>query len=184
MTLFGLLGKNRLNEAAYAMYREAGEQSRRPAFFGPGCVADSFDGRFDLLVIHVHLLVRRLRRLEADAKKAQQELFDVFISDLDQGLRLSGVGDIGIGHRVKKMTHAYYGRAVAYDAALDALDRTALRDALHRNLYRLADLPDGVLDAVTDYVMSEEARLGGLDDRRLLAGELDYPVPPDMERTE
>lgn len=153
------------------MYREAGDQARIPCFFTTLEVADDFDGRFDLLVIHVHLLVRRLRRLSEDAKKAQQHLFDVFIGDLDQGLRMSGVGDIGIGHRVKKMTHAYYGRAVAYDEALDEADREKLVSAIRRNLYRDRAVESTSVAAIASYMEAQERRLAALADAELLAGE-------------
>ncbi|WP_416896730.1 MAG: ubiquinol-cytochrome C chaperone family protein [Minwuia sp.] len=177
MALFGLFGADPLKEAAYAMYRTAGSQAREPLFFEKMAVQDDFDGRFDMLVLHVHLLIRRLRALPEKAKAAQQHLFDVFIQDLDQGLRLSGVGDIGIGHRVKKMTHAYYGRAVAYDEALDAGDAEVLRQALHRNLYRGRDVPEAVQAAVTDYVMALERSLKELPDAALLDGRIEFGAP-------
>lgn len=152
------------------MYKAVGDQSRLPYFFTELDVADDFDGRFDLLVIHVHLIIRRLRRLPDSGKKAQQHFFDVFIGDLDQGLRLQGVGDIGIGHRVKKMTHAYYGRAVAYDEALDENSREKLEAALRRNLYRDRQVSDAKLTTMVDYVQEQQRQLHALDDGTLLVG--------------
>jgi len=171
LALFGLFKSDPLKDAAYQMYRVAGERARDERYFIDLQVTDSFDGRFDVLVIHVHLLIRRLRALPPrDAKKAQQHFFDVFIGDMDQGLRISGVGDIGIGHRVKKMTHAYYGRAVAYDEALDAGDSGALRAALVRNLYREQPVDPLSVDTVTAYMKAQDQRLAGLSDEQVLAG--------------
>jgi cytochrome b pre-mRNA-processing protein 3 len=152
------------------MYRDVGDHARLPQFFNTLGVADDFDGRFDLLVIHVHLLIRRLRGLSNGAKKAQQHLFDVFIGDLDQGLRMSGVGDIGIGHRVKKMTHAYYGRAVAYDEALDGGDHQMLVSALHRNLFRERDVRAASIETMASYIEQQDRRLAALNDQDLLEG--------------
>lgn len=171
MALLDLFRKDPLKEAGYRIYKVAGEHSRAPGFYSELEVKDDFDGRFDLLVIHVHLLIRRLRALSSGAKDAQQRLFDIFIGDLDQGLRLSGVGDIGIGHRVKKMTHAYYGRAVAYDEALDAGDVSGLEGAVRRNLYRERDVPEALVSAVAAYMMAQDRRLASLDDEAVLAGE-------------
>ncbi|WP_417513433.1 ubiquinol-cytochrome C chaperone family protein [Minwuia sp.] len=179
MALLSLFKSDPLKDAAFAMYGVAATQARSPGFYTDMAVADDFDGRFDLLVIHVHLLIRRLRGLSGDSKKAQQRLFDVFMRDLDQGLRLQGVGDIGIGHRVKKMTHAYYGRAVAYDAALDEGDGDALAAAIRRNLYREGPVSEPVLEAMTAYVTAQDVRLGELGEDAVLAGDLAFPPPPE-----
>lgn len=171
MPLLDLFKSDPVKQAAYPMYREAGEKARRVRFFTEFDIVDDFDGRFDLLVLHVHLLIRRLRRLPDNGKKAQQHLFDVFIGDLDQGLRMSGVGDIGIGHRVKKMTHAYYGRAVAYDEALDDGDQDKMIAALWRNLYREREVDKGLLSFIAAYFQAQEARLNGLQDMDVLSGQ-------------
>ena len=63
MPLLDLFKSDPVKQAAYPMYREAGEKARRVRFFTEFDVVDDFDGRFDLLVLHVHLLIRRLRRL-------------------------------------------------------------------------------------------------------------------------
>lgn len=177
MPILDIFKADPLKKAAYPMYKAAGDQARLPYFFNALEVADDFDGRFDLLVIHVHLIMRRLRRLPDDGKKAQQHFFDVFIGDLDQGLRLSGVGDIGIGHRVKKMTHAYYGRAVAYDEALDQQDRVKLEAALRRNLYRERAIADTSVLAVADYLETQQRNLHALEDTELLQGSGLFTAP-------
>ena len=47
---------------------------------------------------------------------------DVMMDDMDSSLREMGVGDLGVGRRVKAMAQAFYGRATAYEAALAADD--------------------------------------------------------------
>lgn len=177
MSIFGLFKADPLKDAGYAMYGVAGEQARLPVFFEALEVEDSFDGRFDLLVLHIHLVMRRLRALEKDGKRARQHLFDVFIKDIDQGLRLAGVGDIGIGHRVKKMSNAYYGRVIAYDEALDGGEPGALDQALHRNLYRARAVSPDTLSAMADYVCAAGSRLAGFTDADMVAGSFAYGAP-------
>ena len=45
-------------------------------------------------------------------------------ADMDRSLREMGVGDLRVGRRVKTMVKAFYGRAAAYDAALDCIPMT------------------------------------------------------------
>ena len=62
---------------------------------------DSVDGRFDLLLLHVTLVMLRLKD-----GNVRQNLFDVMFADMDRSLREMGVGDMGIGKNGEK-TGAY-----------------------------------------------------------------------------
>jgi cytochrome b pre-mRNA-processing protein 3 len=53
---------------------------------------------------------------------------------MDRSLREMGVGDMGVGKRVKKMATVYYGRADAYARARSQGDDD-LADAILRNVY-------------------------------------------------
>ncbi|MDF1737349.1 MAG: ubiquinol-cytochrome C chaperone family protein [Minwuia sp.] len=177
MSLFDLIKPDPMRKTAHALYSMAGGQARLPYFYTDWKVADTFDGRFDLLVLHVHLLIRRANKEARPAPRLAQFLFDVMLKDLDQGLRLSGVGDIGIGHRVKKMTHAYYGRATAYDAALDAGDGVALQEALHRNVFRADTADSSILPALSGYVMANWDMLSALPFAELAAERFTFLMP-------
>lgn len=98
-----------------ALCTTIGAQARQPVFFAKLGVPDTIDGRFDLVVLHAWLVLERLR--EQGMKDVSQGLIDMLFASFDESLRDLGVGDIGIGHRVKKMADAFYGRLSAYGAA-------------------------------------------------------------------
>lgn len=107
------------------------ERARRPEFFGPLGVADTMDGRFDLVTLHAWLV---LKRLEAQgARDLAQDITDRLFIGFDEALRDLGVGDLGLGPRMKKFANAFYGRMQAYGAARSESD---LADAILRNVYR------------------------------------------------
>jgi cytochrome b pre-mRNA-processing protein 3 len=108
-----------------------GARARAPVFFAELGVPDTIDGRFDLVVLHAWLVLARLREL--GMKDVSQGVVDSLFASFDESLRDLGVGDIGIGHRMKKMADAFYGRLSAYG---DAKDLDALEDAILRNVYR------------------------------------------------
>ncbi len=155
---------------ARRLYAAAAARARAPGFYRAG-VPDSFDGRFDLLMLHVFLIVRRLRRDGAEGAALAQAVFDAAFDDMDRTLREMGVGDLGVPRRIKAMGRAFYGRAAAYDAALDSPDDAALRAALGRNLAGGGDAPR----ALADYVRAAEARLAGA---ALMEGAVEFPPPP------
>ncbi|MEL7030495.1 MAG: ubiquinol-cytochrome C chaperone family protein, partial [Pseudomonadota bacterium] len=95
--------------AAEALYAATVAQARTPAFFERLGAPDTVEGRFDVLVLHVHLLLRRLRGEGEAASSVGQLLFDVMFKDMDASLREMGVGDLVISKRMQKLVSALYG---------------------------------------------------------------------------
>ena len=117
-------------------------QARSPAFYVDYQVPDTVHGRFEMIVLHLVLFLRRFApdagsRTAADsgaARKLGQGLFDAFCSDLDDNLREMGVGDLTVPKEMRRFGEAFYGRQRAYGAALDAGDTAELEKALARNI--------------------------------------------------
>lgn len=152
----------RLRSAA-SLYGAAVAQARAPSFYTALGVPDSLDGRFELILLHVHLLCRRLGRDGAEGAALAQALFDAMFRDMDRNLREMGVSDPSLPRRIRAMVQAYYGRAKAYDAALAAAGAAgvrALAEALARNVYNLgADAAPAGLARLAAYVRDAAAAL-------------------------
>ena len=96
---------------------------------------DTVNGRFDLIVLHLALVLDRLAP-EPGLKRLGQRLFDRFCQDMDDNLREMGVGDLKVPKEMRRMGEAFFGRAQAYRAALAAPDQgEALVAAVARNIY-------------------------------------------------
>ena len=178
-----LKGRKRRREAARRLYAAAVRQARDPALYTAGGVADTLDGRFDLIVLHVVPLMRRLRRCGEAGRGLSQALFDVMFDDMDQSLREMGVGDLRVGKRVKQMARAFYGRAAAYDRAFDtapgAERRRSIAEALERNIFNNDPPAAGRVQAMAGYVEALLDALEGHGAAALLEGEVGLPpVPP------
>ncbi len=158
------------NPAIAALYTRCVEQARRPEFYSRLGVPDTIDGRFDLIVLHVFLA---MRRLDADSK---QQLFDLMFADMDRNLREMGVGDMGIAKRIKPMIAAFYGRAQAYETALAAGD-SELQQALARNLYGKAQPSPEALQAMASYMRSAVAKLDQQSPAEIAAGQVEFGAP-------
>ena len=102
-----------------ALYAALVQKARDPKFYTDLAVPDTVDGRFDMVVIHAMLVMRRLRETPAEVHTTGQRLFDLMFTDMDRSLREMGVGDLSVGTHVRKMAKAFYGRAAAYEAGLD-----------------------------------------------------------------
>ncbi len=136
--MLGLLRRDRHERAGYDLYGAAVAAARHPFFYADLGVPDTLDGRFDLVGLHVFLVIRALTHRPPPGPALAQAVFDAMFHDMDINLREMGVGDMSVPKRMKRMWEAFHGRSAAYEAAL-AYDDGALEAALTRNVWRGAE---------------------------------------------
>lgn len=139
------------------LYARAVEQARRPEFYTVLGVEDRIDARFELYTLHVLLLVMRLRDEGEGGVDAGQDLFDTYVSSLDNVLRELGVSDVAVSKKMRKLGEALYGRMTAYEAPLADADPAVLADALARNVFESEDSARG--EALAAYALDSRRRL-------------------------
>ena len=158
---------------AERLYQSILQASRQPDLYTEFEVHDHLDSRFDMLCLHISLLMGRLRMLPEDVHKPlNQELFDRFFADMDFTLREMGVGDLGVGKRVRKMSEAFMGRLLAYTQSLERNDKMELALVLARNIRRSHDSNDADR-RMADYVLQSRDRLSAVGDNEMQAGTVD-----------
>jgi cytochrome b pre-mRNA-processing protein 3 len=159
-------------EAGRALLTQAAEQGRNPVFYAAWGAPDTREGRFELLVLHVILLARRLKGQGEQAAETAQALIDACFASLDVSLREMGTGDLSMSKKMKGLGQAFFGRAKAYEAALDALPKEdALEDLIGRTLFT----DDGAAQPFVRYVIAAERTLSAQPIESLLAGKADWP---------
>lgn len=164
-----LFGARNPGEAMRPLYGAVVAEGRQPHWYLDGAVPDTMDGRFDMIVAILALVLVRLEQL--DAAQEQVWLTELFVADMDGQLRQEGVGDVVVGKHVGRMMSALGGRIGAYRAAL-AGEGDALDEALRRNLYRGAAVEDRALAHVEGALHGRWVRLGCLTRDALVAGDL------------
>ena len=124
-------GNDLIIDRLYAVVVEA---SRNADLFRLLDVPDTFEGRFESLVVHAALVLRRLQAAETPGPDMAQHLVDTVFRHLDRTLREMGIGDTTVPKRMKVLVEAFLGRSAAYETALRA-EHEALVAALARNVY-------------------------------------------------
>lgn len=166
--------ERRARREADALYSAVARAARHPAFFTRLGVPDSVEGRFEVLVLHLVPLVRRLSHgADADAELAR-DVVESFVAELDHSLRDLGVGDMKVPKSVQGLFNAYGGRLASYTLA--AGERDALAGAVARNVYG-SDAPDEAARAIADWLAETSARFAGADLAILRQGLLPYADP-------
>ena len=181
LALLARLGRIRRNDrqerAGFLLYGAAVAAAREPYLYERLGIPDTLDGRFDAITVYVFLLIRRLRSAPQPGPAVAQAVFDAMFSDMDTNLREMGVGDLGVGRRVRAMWEAFHGRANSYAAALDAGDEAGLEAALTRNVWRGA-APSGAAAALRRLAVAQAAELNRLPLAALAAGDVRF-LPAD-----
>ena len=148
-------------------------RAREASFYRDLAVPDTVNGRFDLLLLHLWLVLRRLKSVER-GQELSQALFDHFCSDMDDNLREMGVSDLKVPKRMQAFGEAFYGRTAAYDLALTG-GREALAQAICRNILDGENIEQA--GRLAAYAEAATEALAGLDAATLLGGCWKFPSP-------
>ncbi len=166
--LFGI-ARRRSNQAVVdELYGRIVAAARQPHLYEDWGVPDTPLGRFEMMSLHLFLVLHRTRGGSDAVVSVAQELTDTFFLEMDHSLRELGIGDMGVPKRVKKLARMFYGRAQSYGEAIDAGDRAALTAALSRNIRPGEEDWQGA-EPLADYATALSAELRAQSDDELLA---------------
>ena len=174
------MDRGQTDHGAVRLVGSVGVEARDPLFYTEWAVADTPDGRFDMICLHVSLLTRRLSRLDPPLAQA---VFDAMFNDMDGCLREAGVSDPGVPRRMRAMWQGFHGRARAYGEALDRGDAELLSEALLRNIWRGQDGARAHAGQLARSALRQEAELAAQDDATLAAGIVRFRARFPKDRT-
>ena len=154
-------------------------QARKSVFYRSYGVPDTVEGRLDMIVLHLFLLLRALPGVDGESALGQ-ELFDRFCRDIDDNFREMGVGDLAVPKRMQRVAEAFYGRARVYESALVAADPAQLEAAVARNVFGTNEPPLGAR-RLADYMRRAGERLMQGSPEAWIGGGVAFPDPSDRE---
>jgi cytochrome b pre-mRNA-processing protein 3 len=173
---FPLLRRRARSDTISTLYGTIVAQARLPCFYREYAVPDTVNGRFDLLVLHLTLVLDRLAD-EPQLRELGQALFDHFCTDMDRNLRELGVGDLSVPKHMQRVGEAFYGRAQAYRAGLAQGGQRVLVEALERNIYGKDTANRAAAPRLAAYMRETVGDLRVQPAPELLAGKLIMPDP-------
>jgi cytochrome b pre-mRNA-processing protein 3 len=149
------------------LYEAIVAAARQKHFYLNEGVPDTIDGRFDMLLLHLTLVIARLKG--AEQAELRQALVNRFCVDMDDNLREIGASDIAVGKKVRRMAEAFQGRYAAYETATSPSE---LEQALTRNVY--AGKENKGAASLARYVMAARAKLANQDPEAIAAGQVAF----------
>ena len=157
------------------LYDQIVAAARQPRLYADWGVPDTPLGRYEMVALHLFLVLHRLRGQGEAAGAVAQELTDAFFADLDHSIRELGVGDLGVPKRMKKLARMFYGRAAAYGEAVERGDAAGLAAALARNV-RPGETGWAEAAELAGYALAAHRRLADHPAAEIVAGELAFPA--------
>lgn len=159
-----------------ALYGMIVAQARSAAFYREYGAPDTVEGRLDMLVLHLVLVLRRLSQGRTALPPIGQQLFDRFCQDIDDNFREMGVGDLAVPKQMRRVAEIFYGRAKAYEAALADADPGALESSVARNVFGVSEPPLGAR-RLAAYMREAARQLGEQPLDKPEPRELRFPQP-------
>ncbi len=131
------------------VYLKTVQHCRNPIFYQDFCVDDTLPGRYGLVVLHLYLLMDHI----GTGEKASQDLFDIFFYDMDRTMRESGVGDLAVPKRIKKMMKVFY-----FD--LNEYQKGITPEQLKKTVYAgQKNIDQDVLEKMSQYIIKQRKEL-------------------------
>jgi cytochrome b pre-mRNA-processing protein 3 len=162
-----------------SLYGTIVAQARAEPFYQDYGVPDTVNGRFEMVVLHMVLLLQRMKAGPGLAS-AGQAVFDLFCHDMDANLREMGVGDLSVPRKMRRIGEAFYGRQAAYEAALaEAGSGTVepLVAALARNVFEVEEGDAAGAGHLAAYVQGVARALAAQPDEAIARCEIHFPDP-------
>lgn len=170
---------SRNRATARELYGAVVAQSRRPEFYRDLCVPDTPEGRFEVIVLHLVLLLERLNAEGPAGRALGQIVSETFVTDMDDNMREMGVGDLTVPRKVKRAAAGLFERALAYRLALQPQAEPAALTALLAGLVGGEAAAPQAADALAGYVRRAVSALAAAPPASLLSGRVAF-VPIDQ----
>lgn len=162
--LFGTASDPR--EEWRALWHRVVAEARDPDWYRMCGVADSIEGRYDMITLVLSLVMLRMED-EGDQAPATARLTELFVEDMEGQLREAGIGDPTVGKKIATLMASMNGRIGAYREGLIG-DRRLLVEAVRRNV-TLAQADEA--EALVQRMAALHARLERTTIDQLRAGE-------------
>jgi cytochrome b pre-mRNA-processing protein 3 len=164
-------------QTARSLYGSIVTRAREPDFYSVWGVPDTVQGRFEMIALHLVLVLRRLTAEGRVGERLGRALTEAFVVDLDDAMREMTFGDLAVPREVKRAAAALFDRHRAYLAAIDTADDMTLAQAIGAQLAYLD--PGGGLDthAIAVYVRRCASALDAEPAALILAGQVAWPPP-------
>ncbi len=170
---------------ARRIYAKLMAQSRDPQFYGDGRFVDNYDGRIDVLTLHIAAILSNLNRYGENGERLGQALFDEMKDDFEIALREEALSDASVKKRIQPMISLFYDRVKKYAEALNQdAPKEALAAVFAETLSVGGTAPEfkpsatAFVDTISSYLLDFDMALSEASLGEIALTEFSFPVLP------
>ena len=115
------------------LYRRILDSSYERHFYKKIMIPDTLDGRFDLIILHIFIIIKIFKNSNDHNKNFTQKLFDIFMLEVESSYREMGISDQSFSKKMKVVIESFYGRTKMYDLNFD--NKNEFINCLVRNIW-------------------------------------------------
>lgn len=167
--------RNGRREAATKLYDAIVTQSRNPVFYTRCAVPDTIAGRFDMLVIHMFIVLQVLRG-DKEGEALGQEVLEAFVREMDSMVRDIGVKDRNVPSEVRRLAGMFYSQILAYLTPVEARQINVLADEIRKSFRTEAGDSGVAADHLALYVFDSIKAIREMSLPLMLQGRLEFPA--------
>ncbi len=157
------------------LYERIVAQARLPEFYSVAKVPDTMEGRFEMIVLHIFLVLDRLKGEGTTGQKLGQHVMEHFVSDMDDAMRQIGIGDMGVPRRIQRVAAAMRERIHDYASAFDESGHSAQLAAM-AYIFQ-GQPPNGCSEKLAAYVRAARKDLAVQASDQVRTGRISFPKP-------
>jgi len=160
---------------ARSLYGSIVTQARSRAIYRDWRVPDTIEGRFEMIALHLILVLHRLAREGEDGHLLGRALTEIVATDIDDNLREMTIGDMAVPREVKRAIAAIQDRHAAYAPAIAASGDEPLSAVVLATAGGLDGAEGLDTGAICAYIRRASRRLGETSLPDLLEGRIAWP---------
>ena len=174
--MFSFFSNMKIRKISHIIFVKIVERSRTPCFYVDYSVEDNLDGRFDLICLHMTLIIDRLDMINSKKSIAVRRILqEVFFDNMDLSLREMGVGDLSVGKKIKVMAEAFFGRMIAYQKAYRTENaEEELGGIILRNFFHEDSSKNNNALMLAKYILNERKFVTKISEELLLQGKIEF----------
>lgn len=172
LTISGFYSKeSQLLRGSKNLYQAVVQQAAEPRLYEVFDLQKKFANEYNMLCLHVWMLLVRLRSEGKDGKDIAQMVYETFQDNVEARVRGEGV-KVRLNKWLNELEQMFYGMSFAFDKSLTGDE--VITGALLRNFYNDDKSKQKPAEILSRYVTRELACLAKTESEHVLAGNLKF----------
>ncbi len=158
------------------LYMLATSHAGNTEFYSSYQVSDSIEGRYEMLCIHIFLLLERLRH-EDKEKQLSELITELLVKDLELNYFESEIKNLDRADKINQRIGGFYNRSADYQSALRQSRRDLLEQSVTKHVFNDLNNYDERAKYLANYIFAAHNYLNSIPFRDIESAKFLFVEP-------